>query len=377
MSSKAYGPPCGCSTFALCGNSLIGHNVDTAAPVPGAIMTNPRGLRKRSISWEELIRGERPGAPRLEWESRYGSLTFNIFGKEFIDGGINESGLFIQEMTLVGTEFPRSGSKPTMFMALWMQYVLDCFDTVADAVASLESVALDGWAWHFFLCDRSGHRAALEFLDGAAIARVDDQMPVPLMCNGVYADELAQLSTFAPFGGSAEIRLDDRQPVIRDGQVVDGSGVDNRFAHGALLTRESPPDAGIDHAFSILRGLERGATQWSFVIDTRRAEVAIRTSVAPAIRRFDLGLFDYSSSGPSRYVEANLGADGDISGLFADLTPTAIRKLAHDGVAFLDAAGGMTELLATLGWAPGDVEERIAGYGLDPRCQGTATVEAL
>jgi hypothetical protein len=35
----------------------------------------------------------------LSWISRYGSVTFSTFGKDMTDGGVNEVGLYIWEMS--------------------------------------------------------------------------------------------------------------------------------------------------------------------------------------------------------------------------------------------------------------------------------------
>ena len=62
--------------------------------------------------------------PRLTLQ--YISVTFNAFGRELPDGGMNEKGLFIWEMT-GGTTFDEEANRPRLFMSQWMQYQLDNF----------------------------------------------------------------------------------------------------------------------------------------------------------------------------------------------------------------------------------------------------------
>lgn len=88
-----------CSTFLLPagGAFYVSHNLDEYYNVPGAVVVNKRGVRKESISWEDdlsTVFGKSRNAPRVRWTSKYGSITYNIQGKEFIDGGMNEAGVF-------------------------------------------------------------------------------------------------------------------------------------------------------------------------------------------------------------------------------------------------------------------------------------------
>ena len=55
---------------------------------------NRRGLKKTAFSTNS----------GLQWVSRFGSLTFNQFGFEFPNGGINEAGLVIEHMMMDGSQ---------------------------------------------------------------------------------------------------------------------------------------------------------------------------------------------------------------------------------------------------------------------------------
>ena len=90
-----------CQTFLLKeGNTLIaGHNLGMPMHIPGVIVINKRGVFKKGISWDEILSGKPTANPPLTWESKYGSITFNPFCRDFPDGGMNEVGLYIEEMT--------------------------------------------------------------------------------------------------------------------------------------------------------------------------------------------------------------------------------------------------------------------------------------
>src|SRR5688500_4128222 len=78
-----------CSTFCLVRGDevLFGRNYDFEIG-DGLVLTNQRGVRKTS------------SAGTLHWVSRYGSVTFNQWGREFPMDGMNESGLVIALMWL-------------------------------------------------------------------------------------------------------------------------------------------------------------------------------------------------------------------------------------------------------------------------------------
>ena len=80
-----HGQADACTAFCIkdSNNLLVAKNLDW--PVgDGLILVNKRGLFKEAYI---------SGSKRISWTSRYGSITFNQFGKEFPLGGMNEKGL--------------------------------------------------------------------------------------------------------------------------------------------------------------------------------------------------------------------------------------------------------------------------------------------
>jgi choloylglycine hydrolase len=88
-----------CTTFFLFDgqNAVFGRNYDWVT-ADGLLISNKRGLRKTSVV-------QPPNQPAT-WKSRYGSLTFNQYGREFPTGGMNEAGLVVELMWLDGTRYP-------------------------------------------------------------------------------------------------------------------------------------------------------------------------------------------------------------------------------------------------------------------------------
>jgi penicillin V acylase-like amidase (Ntn superfamily) len=341
-----------CSTFLLRQphTFLIGHNLDAPYPVPGVIACNPRNTPKRSISFFELVSGRKPPAPELLWTSRYGSITFNPMGCEFPDGGINEVGLYVQEMTLPGTRFPDNPHLPRMFMAQWIQYLLDTCQSVADVLASIDRVALDGWEWHFFVADQSGRYAAIDFFDGQPHSYTDAAMPIPVLCNACYAEELAKLAAYEGFGGQQSIQLND----IRFGR--------GRFVQAADLLRLAPRPASVADTICILEQLERGSTQWSHLIDMSIARVYFRSAQARQLKYLDIPQLDFSAATPLHVLDFNREQAGDVTTVFSAYSAESNQQLVQEVIETADGDGGFTYLVEQHDETLPGLIQRIADY---------------
>ena len=73
-----------------------------------------------------------------KWIAKYGSVTFNQFGRENPTGGMNEMGLVVEQMWLDETEYPKDDARPTLGTQEWMEYLLDTSATTAEAVKNAE-----------------------------------------------------------------------------------------------------------------------------------------------------------------------------------------------------------------------------------------------
>lgn len=309
-----------CSTVLLAKGQtlLVGHNLDAQALIPGRVYVNKRGLRKAAVSWNSLVSGEPDATPPLTWTSKYASVTFNPFGRDFPDDGMNEAGLFVGEMSLPGTRFPVDAARPTIFMSLWMQYLLDTAASIDEVIASASALSIDGWAWHFFTADRSGRSASIEFLDGKVVVHAGTDMPVTALCNSGYDDELERLKLYQGFGGDKPLSLDDAETP--------------RFVHAARMLKDFEPASGepVDYAFRILKRLERGGTQWSFVCDLKGQTAWFRSAASANVKRLDLKAFDLDCGKPALWVDLHADRAGDVSGLMREYSLEANRAFCRE-----------------------------------------------
>src|SRR5512138_3484587 len=90
----AAGPALPCSAFLAdaAGGPVVGKSYDWRDE-RGLVVVNKRGLAKRALV---LSPRDRPAA----WRSRYASVTFNQYGRELPNGGMNEAGLVVEVLIL-------------------------------------------------------------------------------------------------------------------------------------------------------------------------------------------------------------------------------------------------------------------------------------
>jgi choloylglycine hydrolase len=218
-----------CSSFKLQkGEKLVyGHNLNQGdLDVPGLIFINKRGIFKTGRTWREIFTKERLNSSSFAWISRYVPITFNMFGKDLPDGGMNEEGLFVWEMG-DDTQYPKNKDLPKLNQMSWMQYILDNCRTIDEAVKTASEFEIDGWGWHFFVGDAQGNNAAIEFIGGKVVVHKGNDMP-PGLFNEPYEREMEVLRYFKGFGG-------DYVPDLNDSKVL-------RVVKTAVMTRDYNPD---------------------------------------------------------------------------------------------------------------------------------------
>ena len=170
---------CTALQFERAGQVYLAKNHDFVVG-DGLLIVNPRGRGKTGL--------ESPS--QLQWSARYGSVTYNQFGREFPNAGMNEAGLVVEMLWLDEAVYPRPDSRPSLGVLQWVQYQLDTARTVGDVLSSDERVRIADPAGkvHFFVTDRSGQTAAIEWLDGKRIVYTGDKLPVAALANDLYAD---------------------------------------------------------------------------------------------------------------------------------------------------------------------------------------------
>ncbi len=289
-----------CTTFCLNKNGQIvfGRNYDWITGA-GIVNTNQRGLFKTSM--------KAGNAATISWVSKYGSITFNQYGKEFPTGGMNEKGLVVELMWLDGTKYPADDARPAMGVLQWIQYQLDNAATTAEVISSDAKIRISDKAapLHYLLADAGGNVATIEFLNGIMIVHKDKELPFPVLTNDTYASS-----------------VQTAKPIIeKQSQITLNNNSLDRFVKVCGMVKkfnETNIDMPVtDFSFSILDKVAQGSyTKWSIVYDISNKKIYFKTTANKDIKNFPFSAFDFACNKPAKMFNMNQDAAGDISGRF-------------------------------------------------------------
>ncbi len=297
----------------------------------GMVVINPRGLAKTALVGDD--------ATPARWTSRYGSATFNQYGREFPIGGMNEAGLAMEVLWLAGSEYPEAGERPAIDALQWVQYCLDSFRRVGDVVASASELAVSSTApLHFLACDPTGSCAVIEFLEGRLVARSERSLPLPALTNDTYEASLEYLNRTLGYGG---------EPV-----EPTGAGSLARFARAADGThdaRRRPDNDPVTAAFSILDDVAQpDRTQWRVVYDLQATRVHFSSSGRSEIRFIELEELELDCTAEPLMLDLAAPGAGDVTGSLVPYTTEVNRTMIEAGFSADEIAAPAPEIMERL-----------------------------
>ena len=179
-----------CTTFCLFhGKGLIfGRNYDFPIGY-GMVVINKQNVSKSAMA--------DAGELAAQWTSKYGSVTFNQFGRDLPTGGMNEMGLIVELSQLDATRYPTADKRPVLGSLEWIQYQLDNAATVQEVIQRANEVRIRSHVGiHFLIADGKGEAASVEFLNGKLVQHSGGKMPVLALANSTYEESLAYLKAF-------------------------------------------------------------------------------------------------------------------------------------------------------------------------------------
>ena len=324
-------PAQACTTFCLRddGRILFGKNYDWNVG-DGLLVVNQRGLARTA---------DMPGDKPASWVSRYGSVTFNQYGRDFPSGGMNEAGLVIELMWMEGSRYPTPDQRPAVDVLQWIQYNLDSHATVAEVLAADQKLRINGDVpLHYLVADRKGQVATVEFLDGRLVAHTGKNLPVATLTNSTYeesekARQEAKARQAAPQGTSSLARF--------------------ARAAGRVTAFDGAKGDAVAYAFETLDQVAQGSyTQWSIVYEIDRARIHFRTQGHRLVRSLSLAGLDFECGHPTRVLRLDAKVQGDVAKHLVPYT----RQINYD---LVRASASKTPFLAS---TPAAELERWAAY---------------
>jgi len=313
------------------GDFLVGRSMDWFEDTETDLWAFPAGMARDGGTGENA----------LEWTSRYGSVIATIYDAATVDG-MNEAGLVANALYLTEADYgeERRADKPGLSIGAWLQYILDNFATVEEAVAHLEedpfrivAPTLPGGkaaSGHASLSDASGDSAIIEYLNGDLVIHHGPQYRV--MTNSPPFDQQLAIDAYwKQIGGMTMLPGTNRAA--------------DRFARASFYVDAVPPATDPRQAtaavFSIMRSVsvplgitdpERpniASTTWRTVSDANAGRYYFESALSPTIFWVDLANLDLSEGAPVMKLELGGTPEiaGEASGRFEEAEP--FRFLSH------------------------------------------------
>ncbi len=177
----------------LNGTIITARSMDWKGEIPANLWIFPRGIERA---------GE-VGTSSIKWKSKYGSVITSSWDIASSDG-MNEKGLVGNLLWLVESQYPafeKNGKVKGLAVSLWLQYVLDNFSTVNEAVSALEkndfvitSSHIPGTnifaTVHLSISDASGDNAIFEYINGKLVIH-HDRKYVAMTNSPIFDQQLA------------------------------------------------------------------------------------------------------------------------------------------------------------------------------------------
>lgn len=281
---------------------LTARSMDWRDEIPVNLWLFPRGMQRQ---------GE-VGANSVRWTSKYGSVVASAFDIASADG-MNEKGLVANLLWLVESRYPEYDGKQTgLSVAAWVQYMLDNFASVAEAVSAMQaepfvvvSSTIPGTdrftTVHLSLSDASGDNAVFEYIDGKLVIHHDPSYTV--MTNSpVFEKQLAINEYWQALGGTTMLPGTNRAA--------------DRFVRASFyldaIPKTSDPVLAAASVFSVIRntsvpfGISSptepniSSTRWRSVADHKSLRYYFETVFTPNTFWVELSQADFRPGQPVR-----------------------------------------------------------------------------
>ena len=301
----AFETVCACTTFLIHKNGkyAFGRNYDWITDV-GMVCTNLRGLAKTSAQINSQ--------PTVSWVSKYGSITFNQYGKEFPTGGMNERGLVVEMMWLEGSKYPEPDSRAELGVLQWIQYQLDNCSTIEEVIATNSKIRISKThpPVHYLVADLSGRAATIEFLDGNNVVHTGTNLSIPVLTNTDYATSARMYKQ--------SINSKDTNVAFNDNSL-------QRFATACSMVQQYNAGGSnsslVNYSFDVLKKVSNDDfTKWSIVYDMSAKKVYFKSKSSPQVKWISYADVDFSCNSTPLAFDMNLNAQGDGARQFKPLT---------------------------------------------------------
>lgn len=297
---------------------FVGRTQDWTERANSAFRVFPRGIERTGAVAENPHR----------WTSKYGSVVLTAYDMGTHEG-VNERGLAGHALYLaVEAGFgERDTRREAIGVMQWVQYYLDNFATVAEAIEAQRSFTFqieplilpNGYPTlvHLALSDRTGDSAVIEYIDGRA--RIYHDRRHTVMTNEPTFDkQIENLRRYRSFGGDLPLP-GERTPTDRFVRAA-------YYANG--LPRPANRAEGAAFMFSVIRNVSVpfgtgdpdrpnvASTIFRSVIDLTGGRYFFESTYAPNVVWIELDKIDFSPGRPQMELQVErqiFSLAGDVS----------------------------------------------------------------
>lgn len=316
------------------GQMFVGRTQDWTEKANSAFRVYPRGIERTGAVAEN---------PR-RWTSKYGSLVITGYDLATHEG-VNENGLSAAILYLAGeTDYGKRDPKlEGISVTQWVQYFLDNYATVAEAVEAQKSFAFqidslilpNGFPTlvHLSIADKSGDSAVIEYVGGKAKVYHDRRFTV-MTNEPTYDKQIENLKQYRSFGGDKPLP-GERTPT-------------DRFVRAAYYANGLPKPAtraeGAAYMFSVIRNVSvpfgKGdpdkpnvsSTIFRTVIDLTGGRYYFESTYAPNVVWIDYSKLDFSKGSGERELQVEksiFSLNGEVISLLQPAKPFVFGMNKH------------------------------------------------
>ena len=294
-----------CTAFVLkdSNNVVLGFSFDFHIG-SHCIYVNKRNVERNRY----LLLAEKP----VKWISKYGSITYNLLGKDWPHSGMNEAGLVVQCLGAQdeGAEYPHPDNRLPIDESGWIQYQLDNSTSVEDVIKNMQKIRISNRSMgetHFLICDKTGNAIIIDYVNGETKTYTGDDLPYPITANDTYPHMLNFLKQHKGFGGNQELEFRPNASVIR-------------FVYVANKIKEYKGQQEIvDFTFDILRNIRQpqDGTRYQTVYDITNLSIYYNVSSDfGKIKAIHFKEFDFDCNTPALMTEIQSDKSGNIRDAF-------------------------------------------------------------
>lgn len=318
--------------------------------------TDNRNITGRSMDWKSEIQTNLWAFPRgvhrtgqagpnsAEWTSEYGSVVASGYDISTTDG-VNEAALAVNLLWLAESQYPdATAAGPAVSLALWGQYVLDNFATVAEAVQALRATPLrvataqvpgeERMATlHLAMSDASGDSAIIEYIDGEQV--IHHSRDYRVMTNSPTFDkQLAIDEYWKQIGGTVMLpgtnRAADR--FVRASFYIEAVPKTDDPLLAAATVFSVVRNVSVPYGISTPEEPNISTTRWRTVVDHKALRYFFESALSPNTFWVELANLDFSPGAPTLRLQLGEGEKtiyaGEASSAFERAEPFTFLPVA-------------------------------------------------